>query len=326
MIDMRKMTAILKILTFTLLSIFSTFSYSQSWPTKQVIKWIVPFPPGGPADLTARQIAPLLSERLGQSVVIDNRPGGNSNIGFEAGSKATPDGYTMLFVVAGFVTNPHLYKLSWDPLKDFVPVVQLNQLQIMLLASSRFQPKNLTEVVDHIKNNPGKVKCAWGGSILLALGCENFKVEGKMDLTVVPYKGSAPAMNDLMGGHVDLMIEVMNTAVPQIKAGNVKPIAVLNTTKGRLPFPELPTLNEVMPGFEMIPWQGIVMPAGTPREITDRINKEISLVLQSQTMKQKYQETGLDFFPMSPDQFGQILQRDHAKYGKLIKSSNFKID
>jgi tripartite-type tricarboxylate transporter receptor subunit TctC len=323
---MNKIIPFLKVLTVTALSIFSILSYAQFWPTKQVIKWIVPFPPGGPADLTARQIAPLLSERLGQSVVIDNRPGGNSNIGFEAGSKAAPDGYTMLFVVAGFVTNPHLYKLSWDPLKDFVPVVQLNQLQIMLLASSRFPPKNLSEVVDHIKNNPGKVKCAWGGSVLMALGCEDFKVQGKMDLIVVPYKGSAPAMNDLMGGHVDLMIEVMNTAVPQIKGGNVKPIAVLNTAKGRAPFSELPTLNEVLPGFEMIPWQGIVMPAGTPKEIAERINKEVILVLQSPMMKQKYQETGLDFFPMSPDQFGQILQRDYAKYGKLIKSSNFKID
>jgi len=323
---MQKIIWFLKVLSVTALAIFSTISFAQSWPSKQVIKWIVPFPAGGPADLTARQIAPLLSERLGQTVVIDNRPGGNSNIGFEAGYKAAPDGYTMLLVVAGFVTNPHLYKLNWDPLKDFVPVVQLNQLQIMLLASSRFPPKNLSEVVEHIKNNPGKVKCAWGGSVLMALGCENFKVEGKMDLTVVPYKGSAPALNDLMGGHVDLMIEVMNTAVPQIKGGNVKPIAVLNAAKGRPPFAELPTLNEVLPGFEMIPWQGIVLPAGTPKEIAERINKEVSLVLQSQTMKQKYQETGLDFFPMSPDQFGQILQRDYAKYGKLIKSSNFKVD
>jgi hypothetical protein len=326
MMAMKKLISFLQVLSVTALAIFNTVSYAQSWPTKQVIKWIVPFPAGGPADLTARQIAPLLSERLGQTVVIDNRPGGNSNIGFEAGYKAAPDGYTMLLVVAGFVTNPHLYKLNWDPLKDFVPVVQLNQLQIMLLASSRFAPKNLSEVVEHIKNNPGKVKCAWGGSVLMALGCENFKVEGKMDLTVVPYKGSAPALNDLMGGHVDLMIEVMNTAVPQIKGGNVKPIAVLNTAKGRPPFSELPTLNEVLPGFEMIPWQGIVLPAGTPKEIADRINKEVIMVLQSPMMKQKYQETGLDFFPMSPDQFGQILQRDYAKYGKLIKSSNFKVD
>jgi tripartite-type tricarboxylate transporter receptor subunit TctC len=323
---MKRLTGILQFLVLLIASIAAVPGYSQAWPTRQPIKWIVPFPPGGPADLTARQIAPLLSERLGQSVVIENRPGGNSNIGFELGSRAAPDGYTMLFVVAGFVTNPHLYKLTWDPLRDFVPVVQLNQLQIMLLASSKYAPGHLTEVMDHIKSNPGKVKCAWGGSILLALGCETFKVEGKMDLIVVPFKGSAPAMNDLMGGHVDLMIEVMNTAVPQIKSGTVKPIAVLNSSKGRPPFADLPTLNEFFPGFEMIPWQGIVMPAGTPKEIVERLNKEVSAVLQSPTMRQKYQETGLEFFPMSSDQFGQIMQRDFAKYGKLIKSSNFKID
>jgi tripartite-type tricarboxylate transporter receptor subunit TctC len=323
---MKKNILIWQTIFLLFLTLFASPSYSQAWPSKQPIKWIVPFPPGGPADLTARQIAPLLSERLGQTVVIDNRPGGNSNIGFEAGSRAAPDGYSMLFVVAGFVTNPHLYKLNWDPLKDFVPVVQLNQLQIMLLASGKFPAKNLTEVVDQIKSNPGKIKCAWGGSILLALGCETFKVDGKLDLIVVPYKGSAPAMNDLMGGHVDLMIEVMNTAVPQIKSGMVKPIAVLNTTKGRPPFTELPALNEYFPGFEMIPWQGIVMPAGTPKEIVERLNKEVTAVLQSQSMRQKYQETGLEFFPMSPDQYGQVLQRDFAKYGKLIKSSNFKVD
>ena len=323
---MKRLILILQSISLVALAVFFIPSYAQTWPSKQPIKWIVPFPPGGPADLTARPIAPLLSERLGQTVVIDNRPGGNSNIGFEAGSRAAPDGYTMLFVVAGFVTNPHLYKLNWDPLKDFVPVIQMNQLQIMLLASGKFPPKNLNEVIEQVKNNPGKIKCAWGGSILLALGCETFKVDGKMDLIVVPYKGSAPALNDLMGGHVDLMIEVMNTAVPQIKSGMVKPIAVLNGAKGRPPFAELPVLNEVFPGFEMIPWQGIVMPVGTPQEITEKINKEVTAVLQSQVMRQKYQETGLEFFPMSTDQFGQILQRDFAKYGKLIKSSNFKVD
>ena len=323
---MKRLILILRSISLLVFAIFLSPSYSQNWPSKQPIKWIVPFPPGGPADLTARQIAPILSDRLGQTVVIDNRPGGNSNIGFEAGARAAPDGYTMLFVVAGFVTNPHLYKLNWDPLKDFVPVIQMNQLQIMLLASGKFSPKNLNEVVEQVKNNPGKIKCAWGGSILLALGCETFKVDGKMDLIVVPYKGSAPALNDLMGGHVDLMIEVMNTAVPQIKSGMVKPIAVLNGAKGRQPFAELPAMNEVFPGFEMIPWQGIVMPVGTPKEITERINKEVTAVLQSQVMRQKYQETGLEFFPMTPDQYGQILQRDFAKYGKLIKSSNFKVD
>ena len=300
-------------------------AHAQTWPAKP-IRWIVPFPAGGPADTVARQIAPQLGDRLGQSVVIDNRPGGNSNIGFEAGARAAPDGHTMLFVIAGFVTNPHLYKLTWDPFKDFIPVVQMNQLQAMLLASAKFGPSTLQEVVDYAKDKKGPLRCAWGGSILLALGCEVLKHEAKLDVTVVPYKGSAPAMTDLVGGHVDLMIDVSNTAIPQIKAGRVKPIAMLNTVRGRQPFPELPALSELIPGFEMLTWQGIVMPAGTPREFATRINREVNAILQTPEMKQKYAEAGLEAVTISPEQFGEVMQRDYVKYGKIIRAANIKID
>lgn len=307
------------------MTVLSTAAAAQAWPAKP-IRWIVPFPPGGPADTVARQIAPQLGERLGQTVVIDNRPGANSNIGFEAGARAAPDGYTMLFVVAGFVTNPHLYKLSWDPLKDFVPVAQMNQLQAMLLASAKFGPSTLQEVVDYASARKGPARCAWGGSILLGLGCEVLKMDGRLDITVVPYKGSAPAMSDLVGGHVDLMIDVMNTAVPQIKAGRVKPIAVLNTARGRPPYADLPALSEAVPGFEMLTWQGIVMPAGTPREIALRINREVGAILQTPEMKQKYLESGLEAVTTSPEQFAEVMQRDYVKYGRIIRAANIKVD
>jgi tripartite-type tricarboxylate transporter receptor subunit TctC len=300
-------------------------TWAQAWPAKP-IRWIVPFPPGGPGDTVARMIATPLGERLGQPVVIDNRPGANSNIGFEAAARAAPDGYTMLFAVAALVTNPHLYKVSYDPLKDFVPVVQMNQLQAMLIGSSTFAPSTLQEVVAYAKANPGKVRCAWGGSILLGLGCEVLKYEGKLDITVASYKGSAPAMTDLLGGHVDLMIDVSNTAMPQIKAGKVKPIAMLNTARGRQPFPDLPVLGEAVPGFEMLTWQGIVMPAGTPRDIAARINREVNAILLTPEMKQKYQDAGLESVPNSPEQFGEVMQRDYAKYGRIIKAANIKVD
>ncbi len=307
------------------LLLLANLALAQSWPAKP-IRWIVPFPPGGPADSVARQIAPQLGERLGQSVIIDNRPGANSNIGFEAGARAAPDGYTMLFAVAALVTNPHLYKVSWDPLKDFIPVVQMNQLQAMLIASSKFGPSTLAEVIDYASAKKGPVRCAWGGSILLGLGCEVLKLDGKLDVTVVTYKGSAPAMTDLVGGHVDLMIDVSNTAVPQIKAGRIKPIAMLNTARGRQPFPDLPVMGEAVPGFEILTWQGIVMPAGTPREIAARINREVNAILQTPEMKQKYQEAGLEAVSITPEQFGEVMQRDHAKYGKLIRAANIKVD
>jgi tripartite-type tricarboxylate transporter receptor subunit TctC len=298
---------------------------AQGWPARP-LRWIVPFPPGGPGDAVARMIATPLAERLGQAVVIDNRPGANSNIGFEAAARAAPDGYTLLFAVAALVTNPHLYKVSYDPLKDFVPVVQMNQLQAMLIASTRFPPASLQEVVEYARANPGRVRCAWGGSILLGLGCEVLRSEAKLDLTVVSYKGSAPAMTDLLGGHVDLMIDVSNTALPQIRAGKVKAIAMLNTARGRQPMPDLAVLGEVVPGFEMLTWQGIVMPAGSPREAVLRVNREVNAILQSPEMRQKYQDAGLEPVQTSPEQFGELMARDHAKYGRIIRAANIKVD
>jgi len=298
---------------------------AQTWPAKP-IRWILPFPPGGPADVTARQVGVPLGERLGQPILIESRPGGNSNVGFEAGARAAPDGYNMLFVVGAFVTNPHLYKLNWDPIRDFVPVAQLNQLQIMLLGSAKFGPSTLKEVMDYARAKPGALKCAWGGSVLLQLGCEVLKLDGKVDINVVPYKGTAQAMNDLLGGHVDVLIDVMNTAVPQIKTGRVKPIAVANTARGKVPFAELPVMNEAVPGFEMIPWQGIVMPLGTSREVVMRINREVIAILQTQDMKKRYEETGLEATSLNPDQFGEMMQRDFVKYGQIIRAAKITVD
>ncbi|MFN0163656.1 MAG: Bug family tripartite tricarboxylate transporter substrate binding protein [Burkholderiales bacterium] len=300
-------------------------AHAQAWPVKP-IRWIVPFPPGGPGDTVARQIGTPLAERLGQAVIIDNRPGANSNIGFEAGARAAPDGYTMLFAVAALVTNPHLYKVNYDPLKDLVAVAQMNQLQAMLVASGRFAPATLAEVVAHARANPGRVKCAWGGSILLGLGCEVLKSEGGLDITVVSYKGSAPAMTDLLGGHVDLMIDVSNTAAPQIRAGKVKGIAMLNPARGRQPFPDLPAMSEFIPGFEIVTWQGIVMPAGTPRDVVVRLNREVNAVLQSPEVRQKFIEAGVDPVTSTPEAFTEVLRRDYEKYGRIIKAANIKVD
>lgn len=311
---------------FALALVFaSTAVLAQGWPSKP-IRWVVPFPPGGPADTTARMIGPLLAEELGQPIIIENRPGANSNIGYEHVSKAEPDGHTMLFVVASFVSNPHLMKVEWDPLKDFLPVAQLNQLQIMMVGSPKFGPASLSEVVAYARAKPGALKCAWGGSILLALACEVLKLDGKLDITVVPYKGSAPAMNDLIGGHVDVMIEVMNTAVQQIKGNGVKPIATLNPRRGKEPFADLPTLSEVVPGFELLPWQGVVVPAGTPRAVVERLNAAILKAVASPTVMQRYKETGLEAVPISPAQFAESMRRDYDKYGKLIRDANLKIN
>ncbi|MGE0314315.1 MAG: Bug family tripartite tricarboxylate transporter substrate binding protein [Lautropia sp.] len=293
---------------------------AQEWPTRP-IRWIVPFPPGGPADVTARLIAPKLTARLGQPVVVENRPGASSNIGYEAAVRANPDGYTMLLAVAGLVTNPHVFKLNFDPMKDLVPVAQLNSLQMVLLGSEKFAARNLSEAMAHANANPGTVTCAWGGSVLLQLVCESLRLEGKADIQAVAYKGGAPAMTDLIGGQVDMMIDVINTAVPQIKAGKVKLLAVANRSRGRAPFPDAPTIAESIPGFEMNTWQGVMMPAGTPKEIVSKMNAAIGWALAQPDVAARVAESGLDVAFGTPEQFGALLRNDFEKYGRLIRAA-----
>ncbi len=307
-----------------LLLLFQADAYAQAWPAKP-IRWIVPFPPGGPADVTARLLAPRLTERLGQTVVVENRPGAASNIGYEAAVRAAPDGYTMLLAVAGLVTNPHVYKLSFDPLKDLVPVAQLNSLQMVLLASEKFPARDLREAMALANSKPGTVTCAWGGSVLLQLVCESLRIDGKADIQSVAYKGGAPAMTDLIGGQVDMMIDVINTAVPQLKSGRVKLLAVANAARGRQPFPDAPTIGESIPGFEMNTWQGVMMPAGTPREIVDRMNREIGWALAQPEVAKKVVESGLDVAFGTPEQFGALLRNDFEKYGRLIRAAGIKL-
>lgn len=298
---------------------------AQQWPSRP-IRWIIPFPAGGPADINARMIAPRLAERLGQPVVIDNRPGAASNIGYEAAARAAPDGYTMVMGVAGLVTNPHLYKLNYDPLKDLEPVAQLVTIQIVLVANPNFAANNLTEALELARRRPGTVKCAWGASTVLQLACETVRLDGKADIVVVAYKGSAPAMTDLLGGHVDMMFDVPNSAAGYVKSGKLKALATTNPARGQQPFPTLPSANESIPGFEMTTWQGLFVPAGTPREIVDRLNREVNAVLAEPEIARKVAESGLNIIPMTPQAFGAMLRQDYERYGRLIRAAGIKAD
>jgi tripartite-type tricarboxylate transporter receptor subunit TctC len=300
-------------------------SAGQDWPSRP-IRWIIPFPPGGPADINARMIAPRLAERLGQPVVIDNRPGASSNIGYAAAARAAPDGYTMVMGVAGLVTNPHVYKLSFDPIKDLEPVAQLVTIQIVLVAHPGLAANNLTEVLELARRKPGTVRCAWGASTVLQLACETIKLDGKVDITVVGYKGSAPALNDLLGGHVDMMFDVPNSAAPHVASGKLKALATTNAARGQQPFTILPSANEAIPGFEMTTWQGVFVPAGTPEAIVQRLNRELNAVLAEPEIARKAAESGLNIVPMAPDAFGKLVRRDYERYGRLIRAAGIKAD
>ena len=300
-------------------------AHAQAWPSKP-IRWIIPFPPGGPADINARMIAPRLAERLGQSVVIENRPGAASNLGYEAAAKAAPDGYTMVMGVADMVTNPQLYKLNYDPLKDLVGVGLLVTIQIVPVAHPSFAPNTLTEAIAAARAKPESVRCAWGASTVLQLARETIRLDGKAPVTVVAYKGSAPAMTDLLGGHVDMMFDVPNSAAPHVRAGKLKVLATTNTSRGEQPFPTAPSANETIPGFEMTTWQGPFVPAGTPREIIEQLNREVNAVLAEAEISRKIVERGLSVVPMSIAEFNEMVKSDYERYSRLIRAAGIKAD
>jgi len=295
----------------------------QAYPVKPM-RWIVPFPAGGPADLVARLVGPKLADSLAQPVVIDNRPGAGSNIGMELAAKSPADGYTLLFVVPSLVTNPFLYKLNFDPARDLAPVAQLTNVSFVLLASPAFAPRTLAEIVGWAKARPRELTCATAGA-LPELACYLLGALGRIELTRVPYKGNAPALTDVIGGQVNIVFDAVNTALPQVKAGRVRALATSGAR--RSPFlPDLPTLAEALPGFEMTGWQGIAAPAGTPRAIVARLNREIGGVLAQPDVRQRLTDAGLEVTTGTPEQFAEFIRAEHTKYERLIREAGIKAE
>jgi tripartite-type tricarboxylate transporter receptor subunit TctC len=310
----------LRLLWAALAACLSTGAAAQAFPAKP-IRWVVPFAAGGPADVVARILGPGLSEALGQQVIIDNRPGGNSNIGHDAVARAAPDGYTILYVVPNVVTNPSLFTAPMvDPIKDFVPVAQLTSQSYVLLAHPAFAPKTMPEIIAKAKQ--GGVSCASGGG-LPTFGCEWLRSMTKADFLHIPYKGNAPALNDLMGGQVNILIDLFNTALPQIRAGSVRPVALTRASRGQ-PLPELPVIAETLPGFVLVGWHGVLAPAGTPAPIVERLNAAFNKALANEEVKKRINESFLEVTPSTPAAFGKVLQEDFEKYARIVKEAGIK--
>jgi tripartite-type tricarboxylate transporter receptor subunit TctC len=286
------------------------------FPSKP-IHWIVPYPPGGPTDVVARIVGQRLSERLRQPVLIENRAGAFGNIGLEAAARAAPDGYTLAFGMTSMVLNPVLHRLDFDQLTDLTAVTQLVTVTYVLLASADFPPRTLPEVLAVAKAKPGTVTCGWGATVF-QLGCELLKVQGQVDLNAIPYKGNAPAMNDLAGGQINLLFDSANTALPQVKSGRVRAIATANPKRGTGPFGGLPTVAETLRGFELTGWFGVLAPAATPRHIVDRLNCEIAAVLEEDELRARLNESGLEVVHGTPEAFAEVIRGDHARYSKMV--------
>jgi tripartite-type tricarboxylate transporter receptor subunit TctC len=299
-----------------------------AWPSKP-IKMIVTFAAGGGADFVARNIASKMSEYLGQTVVIENRAGGGGLIGNDLVAKAAPDGYTLLMGAAGPLTvAPHLYdKVPYDAQKDLVPVSLVAASPFTLVINTEVPVNNLSQLIELIKKSPGKItygSSGTGGAPHLA--GELFTNMTQLNAVHVPYKGLAPAINDLLGNHVNMLFADTGLVVQQISVGKLKAIAITSAQRSPL-LPEVPTMSEAgLPGYLAGSWYGILAPAGTPSNIITRINEVVNLSLKDDELQKKFIMQGLESKAMSPGQFAEIFETDYKKWGLLIKEKGIKLD
>jgi tripartite-type tricarboxylate transporter receptor subunit TctC len=300
----------------------ATLAQAQSWPSKP-IRWIVPFPPGGPADIVTRIVSSKLAERTGQPNVVENRGGAGGNLGHEAAAKAPPDGYTVVFVVPAVVTNPFFLKSSIDPFKELAAVIHLDSAWMVLLSNPAFPAATVAEVIAQARAKSGGVSCAASGA-LPQVGCEMLRSYAGTEMIMVQYKGNAPALNAVMGGEVNLIFDLVNTSQGQVKAGRVRAIATTSAKRAPGPFSDLPTVSETIPDFELVTWHGVMVPAATPREIVQRLNAEIQWVLDQPDVRKRFAEGGLDITGGPPEAFEALLKRDYTKYGKILTAAGIR--
>jgi tripartite-type tricarboxylate transporter receptor subunit TctC len=301
---------------------------AQPYPNRP-IKFVIPFPPGGGLDHTARTIQPKLQELLGQPWVIDNKAGAAGIVGAEFAKSQPADGYTVFLGNTGTMgLNPALYqKLPYDALKDFAPVGQLISNTLVAVTGPQVPANTLPEFIAWVKANPGKVSYASGGNgAITHLAGEMLKMQAGIDMLHVPYKGSAPAVTDLLGGQVQLLIDVAAVSQQHVKAGKLKALAITNT-KRNAGFPELPTFDEVgLKGYQAIGWQGLFVPAGTPRPVIDRLADALSKTMADPVVKEKFIAVGSEATPSGPEAFGAFMRAEIEKWSRIARTANVKVE
>jgi tripartite-type tricarboxylate transporter receptor subunit TctC len=304
----------------------SRLARAEGYPSRP-IRWIVCFAAGGPNDVTARLVGQYLSEQLGQNVVIENRVGAGGNVGMEIALKAPPDGYTIVFTGPNNAINATLYeKLAFDFIRDSVPIAGTMQLTNVLEVNLDLPVKNIAEFIAYAKANPGKVNYATGGvGTSLHMCGELLKTMAGIDLVHVPYRGTAPALTDLLAGRVQSLFDNIPGAMGQIKGGKLRPLGV--TAAKRVPaLPDVPAIAETVPGYEADVWYGISAPHGTPRDIVTKLNSAVNAVLADPKLKARMNDLGGDPMPMTPDGFGKLVADETQKWAKVIRSANIHLE
>ena len=307
----------------------STLAAAQAWPSKP-IRYVVPFAAGGSTDIMGRTIAEKLSVALGQPVVVENKPGaGGGGVGAAEVAKAPPDGYTIMGgTISTHAINASLYtSLPYDPVKDFVAITLIARVPNMLVVNNDIPAKNVAELIKLMKANPGKWNFASAGNgTSQHLSGELFKGMAGVEMQHIPYKGSPPALTDVMGGQVSMTFDNITTAWPLAKGGKLKALAV--TTSKRSPVaPDVPTLAESgLPGYEVGSWQGVFAPAGTPPDIVKRLNTEIVKIINMPDVQKKMIELGAEPVGNSSEEFGAFVKTEVVKWGDVVKKSGAKVD
>src|SRR6516164_5869400 len=302
----------------------SWIARAQSYPTRPV-RIVVGFPAGGGSDIVARLIGQWLSERLGQPFVVENRPGAATNIAAEAVVRSTPDGYTLLLFGSSSAINATLYdKLPFNLVRDIAPVAATNRVTYVMEVNPSVRAKTVPDFIAYAKVNPGKINMAsaGNGSVQHVSG-ELFKIMTGVDMVHVPYRGGAPALTDLLGGQVQVMFDAMTGSIEYIRAGKLRALAVTTATRSEA-LPDLPTVNDFVPGYETSSWSGIGAPKNTRTEIIDKLNKEINAALADPKIKARLADLGSVPMPMSAADFGKLIAESVDKWGKVIRTANIK--
>ncbi|RKJ97128.1 Bug family tripartite tricarboxylate transporter substrate binding protein [Alicycliphilus denitrificans] len=310
------------------LPIASVVQADTAWPGKP-IKWVVPFPPGGAMDVIARTLGDQAARELGQPFVIENRPGAGGNIGADYVAKQPADGYTIMITSIGMATNKALYaKLSYDPVKDFTPISLLAVVPNVLVVNTAKSPdRSVKDVVARARREPGKLTYASAGNgTSIHLAGEVFASMAGVNLMHVPYKGSSPAVTDMLGGQVDLMFDSITSARPHIQSGKLRALGV-TTSKRSSALPDVPTIAEAgVPGYEVSPWFAVFAPAGTPAGVVDRLNRVLNAAMQQPDIRRKLEGVGAEPIGTTPQELAAHLNKELDRWGALIKARGIRMD
>jgi tripartite-type tricarboxylate transporter receptor subunit TctC len=318
-----RLERVLRAVLIVALAIVSSGAAAQATYPTRAVRIVVPFPPGGGTDIISRTVAQKLSETWGQPVIVDNRAGANGIIGTDLGSKAKPDGYTLLVVIATHAINPALYrKLPYDTASDFVPVTLMAQYPFILTIHPSLPPKTVKELIALAKTRPGQLSYASSGNGSGPhLGFELFKSTAKIDVVHIPYKGAGPANIDLISGQVQLMFNNFLAAMPQIRAGKLRVLAVTSAKRSPV-MPDLATMAEAgLPGFDVTGWYALLAPAGTPAAIVNKVQADVANALRVPALNERLSSEGAEPVGSTPQQFGTFLGAEIRKWGKVISDA-----